>query len=138
FNADHQGRGPISGEVSFAYERGTGLLEAVLAPLRLGKAVVEGSLVRSTSGWQAELAGKDLSLPVLRGLLKGVNFWPAGYEDESGRVDVAVRLAMEGKELVRAEGAIRTRNVGFYGRNSAEALDLDVTFGLKAQGGLSL
>src|SRR5690606_2962971 len=84
------------------------------------------------------LAGKDLSLPVLRGLLEGVNLWPAGYEDESGRVDIAVRLATEGRKLVRAEGAVRTRDVGFYGRSSAEALALDVTFRLEARDRWSL
>lgn len=138
FNADRQGHGPVSGEVGFEYQHGTGLMQVVLAPLRLGKSVVEGSVARSASGWQAELIGKDLSVPVLRGLLEAVNLWPPGYEEESGRLDVAVRLAAEGGELVHAEGAVRTKELGFYGQSSAEALDLDVTFGFEAQGGWSL
>jgi len=128
FRAGVPGHGDAGGQMSFSYDAATGALQLAFAPVAVGQVVIEGALRWSPDGWEGGFTVQDLDLASLRGLLEPLGVWPAGYVDETGKLDLALRGRGRGGSIRHADGIIRTRGVGFYGANSAEDLALEGTF----------
>jgi len=132
YHAQHQDHGKITGRLSLSYRLDGIAGEIVLDSITAGDGTIAGDLKFNADGWDAGIQGNKLALTWLHKMIEPLGVWPSDYSDESGSVDVDMRIQGRHADLHHVQGIIRTHAIGFYGVNAAENLSSDMNFDVKA------
>lgn len=135
FHVHDPDHGAISGRVQMDYRLDGGAGQIVFSAIAAGKGNVAGNMAFDNGGWSAGLQGQNLELSWLRGMLAPYGIWPADYSDESGSVDIDVRITGNETKIHQIQGLVRARDAGFYGANAAESLSGEIHFDVDARDG---
>ncbi len=135
YHAQHPDHGEINGRLSLSYRLDGSAGEVVLDSTAAGDGKIAGDLTFNANGWDAGIQGNKLALTWLHKMAGPFGVWPADYSDESGSVDVDVRIQGRHADVHHVQGIIRTHAIGFYGVNAAENLSSEVSFDIDALDG---
>ena len=135
YHVQHQDHGKINGHLSLSYRLDGSAGEIVLESIAVGDGKLAGNLTVTADGWDAGIQGNQLDLTWLHKMIEPFGMWPTDYSDESGSVDVDMRIQGRHTNVHHVQGTIRTDAIGFYGVNAAENLSSEVSFDVNALDG---
>ncbi len=132
YHALHQQFGNLSGRVTMNYQLDGSTGQITFPEITIGTGKITGSLAFAAGDWTVDFQASDLGLPSLHKFADAFALWPADYSNESGAVDVDIRIAGNPAGLQNVEGIIHTHTISFIGPNAAENLSGEVSFDMKA------